>query len=446
METRVNTIVIGAGFAGLKAAGDLAAAGKNVRLLEARDRVGGRVMAGELCGRAIDHGGQWVGPRHKRLLDLGRKFQRETYLQYADGKTILSLDGKRSQFTGEVPKMPVLALVELAMLQRRWNKEMKTLPMGAPWDAPKAKEWDQQTLATWIKKNMSTKASAAFAGLVPKGAYAANPNEVSYLWMLEMLRSSEGLEHLSAVKGGVTDAKFKGGMHQLTRLMADELGERVTLSAPVREIAQGSDGVRVTTDKGVFEADNLIVAVPPGLCDSMHFAGGLPAQRTALHQRHPHGGIMKIHAAYKTPFWRNKGYTGQAVSNDLPLGIVMEDTQDVGPPMLIGFVEGKQIIELSAMGGNERRARIIDCLADLFGPEANDVVGYAEKDWLADEWSRGYVGAMGPGVLTYYGAALRAPVGRIHWASTETAEHWTGHIEGALLSGERAAQEVLSRP
>ncbi|HEY1631531.1 MAG TPA: FAD-dependent oxidoreductase [Rhizomicrobium sp.] len=446
METRVNTIVIGAGFSGLKAACDLAAKGKTVRVLEAQGRVGGRVMAGELCGRTIDHGGQWVGPRHSRLLELGRKYQRETYLQYAEGKTVLSLDGKRSEFVGETPKVPLLALLELGMLQRRWNREMNTLPKGAPWEAPKAKEWDQMTLATWIKKNMSTKASAAFAGLVPKGAYAANPNEVSYLWMLEMLRSSEGLDHLSAVKGGVTDAKFKGGMHQLARLMAEELGDRVVLSAPAREIAQDADGVRVTTDKGVFEADTVIVAVPPGLCESIHFAGGLPAARTALHQRNPHGGIMKIHVAYPKPFWRAKGYTGQMVSNDLPLGIVMDDTQDVGLPMLICFVEGRQMLELSGMGGNERRAKVVDCLIDIFGPEAGDIQGYAEKDWLTDEWSRGYVGAMGPGVLTYYGHALRAPVGRIHWASTETAEHWTGHIEGALLSGERAAEEVLSRP
>ncbi|HEY2071306.1 MAG TPA: flavin monoamine oxidase family protein [Rhizomicrobium sp.] len=445
MGSRVHTIVIGAGFSGLKAAMDLAQAGKSVLVLEARDRVGGRVEPGELCGRVIDHGGQWVGPKHTRLLDLARRFQRETYLQYAEGRTILSLDGKRSEFKGETPKMPVLALVELAMLQSRWAKEMKTLPKGAPWTAKNAKEWDSQTLATWIKKNLSTKASRAFAGLVPKGAYAANPMEVSYLWMLEMLRSSEGLDHLMAVKGGVTDSKFKGGMHQITRLMGDALGDRITLSAPVREVMQDGDGVRVTTDKGVFEADHVIIAVPPSLCDGIHFAGGLPAGRSALQQRQPHGGMIKIHVAYKEPFWRHNGYSGQIASNDLPLGIVMDDVQDVGPPMLIGFVEGRQALELSALGDNERRARIMDCMADLFGPEANDAIGYAEKDWLADEWARGYVGAMGPGVLTTYGEALRAPVGRIHWASTETAEHWTGHIEGAILAGERAAAEVLSR-
>jgi monoamine oxidase len=357
----------------------------------------------------------------------------------------MSLDGRKSEFKGNVPKMPVLALIELMMLQRRWNKEMKTLPAEAPWMAQKAKEWDSQTLDTWVKKNMSTKASRAFARLVPKGAYGANPSEVSYLWMLEMLRSTEGLEHLMAVEGGITDAKFKGGAHAIAQSMADALDDRIVLGAPVRVLTQDPDGVRATTAKGEFEAEYAIVAVPPGLCTDIHFAGGLPAQRTALQQRLPHGGMIKVHVAYKEAFWRRNGYTGQIASNDLPLGITMDDTQDVGPPVLIGFAEGKHAIELSQMGGNERRAKIIDCLVDLFGAEANDAIGYAEKDWLADEWARGYVGAMGPGVLTQYGEALRAPCGRLHWASTETATHWSGYMEGALLSGERAADEVISR-
>ena len=445
MAQAADAIVVGAGLSGLKAASDLVARGKSVVVVEARDRVGGRTMGGELCGRAIDHGAQWVGPRHTRLLAEAKSFGLQTYPQYAQGKTILSLEGTRSEFAGAVPKMPVLALIELLLLQRRWNRDMKTLPYGAPWEAAKAKEWDSQTLESWIVKNLRTKSARAFARLVPKGSYAASATEVSYLWMMEMLRTNEGLEQLMNVEGGITDAKFKGGAHQIAQRMAGALGESVVLSVPVRTIAQDERSVTVTTDKGVFEAGYAIVAVPPGICSRIDFGDALSPQRQALSQRLPQTGIIKIHIAYEEPFWRGKGYTGQIVSSELPLGIVMEDVQEVGPPMLIGFAEGAQAQKLSAMGGNERRAKVMDCLVGLFGREANDAIGYAEKDWLADEWARGYVGSMGPGVLTQYGEALRAPCGRVHWASTETALLWCGSMEGALESGERAASEVIAR-
>lgn len=444
MQDRVNAIVIGAGFAGLKAASVLVARGKSVTVLEARDRVGGRVEAGELCGRTIDRGAQWIGPGHDLLLAEARRFGMETYLQYADGKTILSLNGKKTEFKGNVPKMGPISLVELAMLQSRWNKEMKTLPKGAPWTAPNAKEWDSQTLASWAQKNLSTKTTRAFASLVPKGAYGAEAEQVSYLWLVEMLRSNGGLDYLMNVEGGAVDAKFKGGAHQIARHLAADLGERVVLSAPVRAVMQDESGVTVVTDKGAFAADDVIVAMPPAICQRIDFGTGISARRASLQQRMPQGAIIKVHAAYREPFWRRKGYSGQIATNDSTLGLTMEDTQENGPALLIGFIEGSKAYELSAMGGNERRAKVIDCLADMFGPEANDVIGYAEKDWVADEWARGYVGTMPPGLLTTFGEALRDPCGRVHWAGSETAEHWYGYMEGALMSGVRAAEEVLA--
>lgn len=445
MAPRANAIVIGAGLAGLKAAGDLVAKGKSVIVVEAQGRVGGRVMKGELCGRIVDHGAQWVGPHHTRLFAEARRFGHETVLQYAEGKSILSLGGRRTEAKGEIPKLPMLALIELWMLQRRWDKEMKTLPTAVPWTAKQAREWDSQTLESWIKKNLSTKASRGFARLVPQLAYGADASDVSYLWMLDMLRGAGGLEQLTNVKGGARDATFKGGAHAVVQHMADALGDRIVLGAPVRAIAQDDSGATVTTDKGVFQGDHAVVAVPPMLCSRIDFGGGLSAQREALSQRLPHSAVIKVHVAYKEPFWRRAGYSGHAASDDLPLNVVMEDTQDGGPAMLIGFVQGAQALALSAMGADEGRGRIVDCLVDLFGPQANEHIGYVQKDWLADEWSRGGVGHMGPGVLTGYGAALRASCGRIHWASSETATEWAGYMEGALQSGERAAQDVVAR-
>lgn len=440
-----DVIVIGAGMSGLRAAGDLVAAGRSVIVLEADDRVGGRLKPATVAGRVCDVGGQWVAVEHTYLLGEAKRFGIATYPQYVDGKTVMQLLGRLAQFTGEVPKMPILALLELFRLQRRWDKDSASVPPDAPWTALKAKEWDAMTLDSWIEKNVRTRAARAFARLVPRGAFAADATQVSYLWFLDALRSNGGLGYMMAVKGGLLEDKFKGGMHQIAARMAEALGDRVVLGAPVRRVMQDQQGVRVVTDKGEFRSRFLIVAVPPGPAARIAFEPHLPSSRDALQQRMPMGAIIKVIVAYKDAFWRKNGFSGQVATDDDTLGIVMDDVQDVGPPVLLCFIEGPHAIALSAAGKDARRKKVIESLVRFFGPEASEPIAYDDNDWTTETWTHGYVGHMPPGTMSRFGQALRAPCGRIHWASTETATQWAGSIEGALQAGVRAAQEVALR-
>jgi monoamine oxidase len=444
MTNQADVIVVGAGFAGLKAAQELVAQGRSVIVLDAKDRVGGRLKMQTVAGRVCDVGGQWVGAGHSVLFAEAERVGIEPYKQYESGKTVMQLLGKMVRFTGAVPKMPILSLLELFRLQKRWDREMKTVPAAAPWKAPKAAEWDGQTLESWIVSHVHTAAAREFARLVPRGAWAAEASQVSYLWFLDALRSGTGLEYLMGVKDGALDSKFQGGMHQVAQRMADELGERIVLSAPVRRIAQDADGVRVTTDKGEFAARHVIVAGPPGPIARIQFEPLLPAARDGLHQRMPMGAIIKAIVAYKEPFWRANGFSGQVATDDDTLGIVMEDTQESGPPVLLCFIEGRHALAMSAAGKEARKTKVIASLVRFFGPQAADYIGYDDNDWLLEPYTHGYVGHMPPGVMTRFGHALREPCGRIHWAGTETATEWAGYLEGAMRSGIRAAQEVAA--
>jgi monoamine oxidase len=445
MTGNADVIVIGAGFAGLKAVQELVAMGRSVILLEAKDRVGGRVKRAEVAGRVADVGGQWVGAGHTELIGEAARHDIGTYKQYETGKTVMQLLGKVVHFTGTVPRMNPVALIELFRLRRRWEREMRQVPADAPWAAPKAAEWDAMTLESWIVKNVRTKAAREFARLVPRGAWAAEARQVSYLWFLDALRSGTGLDYLMGVKNGALDSKFTGGMQQVAQRMADELGERVVLGAAVRKVVQNSEGVRVTTDKGDFEGRFLIIAAPPGPIARIVFEPALPAARDGLHQRMPMGNIIKVIVAYREPFWRTDGFSGQVATDDDTLGLALDDTQSGDQGVLLCFIEGRHALEMSAAGRDVRKQKVIDSLVRFFGPRAADYVAYEDNDWMLEPYTHGYVGHMPPGVMTRFGHALREPCGRIHWAGTETATEWAGYIEGAVRSGIRAAKEVAAR-
>ncbi len=445
MSNAADVIVVGAGVAGLKAAQELVNRGRSVIVLEGKDRVGGRVKHAELAGRPIDIGGQWVGAGHSVLLDEARRLGIETYPQYESGRTIMEMLGRRSEFTGAVPRLPPLALIELLLMQKRWEREMKTLPPEAPWEAPRAREWDGQTLESWIVRNLRTRAAREFARLVPRGAWAAEASQVSYLWFLDALRAGTGLDYLMGVKGGALDAKFKGGMHQIPRRMAQELGERVVLNAAVRRIAQDANGVRATTDTGEYAARFAIVAGPPGPVARIEFEPHLPATRDLLHQRMAMGAIIKVVVAYREAFWRSKGFSGQVATDDDVLGLVLDDWLEGTTPMLLCFIEGRHAVEMSAASRETRKEKVLASLIRFFGPEAADAIGYEDNDWQVEPYTHGYVGHMPPGTMTRMGQAMREPCGRVHWAGSETEPHWAGYIEGGLRSGIRAANEVIAR-
>lgn len=438
-----DVIVVGAGMAGLKAAQDLVAQGLSVVVLEAKDRVGGRLKPATVAGRRVDVGGQWVGAGHTALLAEATRLGVPVHKQYEAGKTVMQMFGRLVTFVGAVPRMPFLALLEFAGLQRRWDRETKTIPPEAPWSALKAKEWDSQTLESWIVRNLRTEAAREFARLVPRGAWAAEAQQVSYLWFLDALRSAGGLAYLSTVKDGALDAKFLGGMHQIAARMAEELGTRVLLDAPVETIAQDEHGVSAVTPKGVFKARRIIVAAPPGPIARIRFEPLLPAARDGLHQRMPMGTIIKAVVAYEKPFWRKLGYSGQVATDDDVLGIVMDDAPDGATPTLLCFIEGRHAIEMSAASKAARKEKVIASLVRFFGPQAEDAIGYEENDWQSEPFTHGYVGHMPPGTMTRFGHALREPCGRIHWAGSETAVQWAGYVEGAIRSGIRAAAEVV---
>lgn len=462
-----DVAIVGAGLAGLTAAREIVAAGLRPMVIEARDRVGGRLLSEEIGdGKVVELGGQWIGPTQERIAALAAELGVETFPTYDEGRHLIEISGKVASFSDALTDTRVglvrdlsraispLALVDLEQARARLDRMARQVPLEEPWLAPKAQDWDGQTFATWIRRNTRTTAARNLFELATEAVWAAEPADVSLLHVLFYTRSGGGFNSLIGTGGGAQQDRFHGGSQTIALRMAERLGfERLRLDAPVRAIEHGERGVTLHSQAEpgpegglVVSARRAIVAIPPTLAGRIAYYPPLPALRDQLTQRMPQGTVIKTMAIYEHPFWREEGLSGQAISGSGPARVVFDSSPPDGSPgALLGFLEGRLARQWGGRPAAERREAILAGHARLFGERAARPERFVERIWAEEEWTRGCYGCLMPtGGWTEYGRALRRPVGRLHWAGAETATVWNGYMDGAVQSGERAALEVLS--
>ena len=446
-ELESDVVVVGAGLAGLTAARALSAAGASVIALEARDRVGGRTLSEPVGdGKVVDLGAAWIGPTQNRVAALARELGEPTFRTHTTGESLIELGGRVRRYSGTVPRLGVPVLIDVGQARWRLERLARRVSPAAPWAARGAARLDAQSFATWIARNVRTRAARDLLRIAGKTVWGMEPEDMSLLHVLFYLRAAGGLDPLLDTEGGAQQDRFVRGSQALALRMAEQLGERVVTGAPVEAIEQRGDSVRVTSGAATVRARRAVVALAPALAARIHYVAPLPGPRDQLSQRMPLGSLTKCIAIYREPFWRPAGLSGEALSDVGPATITFDASPPDGSPgVLLGFVGGSEARTLGRVAVTERRRAVIDGFVRLFGPRAAAPERYVERDWSAEEWSRGGpTASFSPGGWSACGHALRAPVGRIHWAGTETATVWSGFMDGAVRSGERAAAEVVA--
>jgi monoamine oxidase len=436
--------VVGAGCAGATAALRVFQAGHTVALLEARDRVGGRVWTQEHSGIPIDYGGQWLGSGQQRAYALVKELDIQTYPTWTKGHNVFVISGKVRKYQGEIPKADPISLLNLGLVLRQFAKWSDEVPLKAPWTAKRAKEWDSMTVATWINNSAKSATARKMLTSLMNGIYTSDPAEVSMLFALFQAKSCGGINALLSVGKGMQNDRISGGAQLIPEKIAEKLGSSVHLNSPVKRIAQDAKNVVVSSDALTVRAKRVIVAVPPSISSRISYEPVLPAERAMLVQRLPAGTAIKCVAIYNEPFWRADGMSGQSIDLDS----LVESTFDGSPPSGLGilnaFAYGHKAIELARLSSADRKSTLIRQLVKIFGPKASTPIDFADHNWADEEWTRGcFMAHWPPGVITEYGSALWDPIGRIHWAGTETSTAFNGAIEGAVRSWERAALEVM---
>jgi monoamine oxidase len=450
MAERIDADVclVGAGYAGLTAARRLTQAGKSVVVLEARDRIGGRIWTHHLPdGAPVDRGGGWLAPQHDAIFALAREVGVATYKTYVAGSHLLVGDGRIRRYRGLIPKISPAAILTLFLANARLDRMAKRVPVDTPWMAKRATEWDAVSVGWFLERSgiRTTLARDLFESAV-RGLFPGDLHDISLLNMLFLIRAHGSINTLFSISGGSQENLVVGGAGSIAKRVADDLGGAIRLNAPVRALRQKADHVVVESPGLTVSARHAIVTVPPALALEIEFDPVLPHDRMILYRHSTAGPETKTLLVYDQPFWRADGFSGQSAEPKSAAEVTIDASPAAGTPgVLASFTFGPVAERVDALDAAERRRLVLAGMVERFGPRAGTPSAFIETPWWKEEWTRGCSMAhWSPGILTQYGALLRQPFGRVHWAGTETATVSYGAIDGAVRSGERAAGEILA--
>jgi monoamine oxidase len=440
--SNADVVVVGAGFAGLSAARELVRLGYDVVVLEGRDRVGGRSSTTTIAGVPVDLGGTFVGPTQDAVIELAAELGCKTVPTYSRGKNLIKWRGRVRSYRSTIPRLSMLELFDVSRIQWRFERLSRRVSVAEPWAAPTAENLDEMTLDRWLRSLHAGASTRELMAIMSRVTWGCEPDEVSMLHAVRYVKAAGGLDRMLDVAGGAQQDRFPGGTQQIALKMAEALGDRVRRSTVVARIERHSDGtITVSSGHGGVTAKAVVVAIAPAHRAAIDFSPALPPEYEKLAEHWPQGKLSKAYAAYETPFWRANGCSGEALSDEGPVFITFDVSPDEkAPGVLLGFTDARTFDPLPP---EQRRERALAGFAALFGEEALAPIDYIDHCWGAEEFAPGGpTAAVPPGSWTTYGPWLRKPVDGIFWAGTETADEWTGFLDGAVRSGKRVAAEV----
>ena len=439
----VDVLVVGAGFSGLYAAQLLQQAKLSVAVLEARDRVGGRVLSQHLAdGTTIDLGAQWISPYQRRISALVQKYNLNTIMTHTKGDSIIKVGEHLQRISGEMPQVSWISKLDIWQIGWRLDRIAKTLSVTEPWRHPKAKQLDSISFNDWLAKNVLSQEARQYWHYITESGLCTSCDRFSPLEVLQQIASIGGLKQLETA-----DYEFlEKGTQTIAQKMADELGNCVHLLAPVRSLKYDGQLVRAITDREEFYGKRIILALPPQLMETISFDNEFADQLDRRPKKLLLGQIIKNIIVYKRAWWRDLGLSGTADTPGEPIDFLVDSSNKAGEPgILVAFASGSSAASLSQIDSETRQTIIMTYIQKILGKAPASPQYFVSMDWISEPWScGGYASRRAIGEWINWQDTLTTSRAPLHFAGTETATEWRSYIEGALQSAERASKEVIN--
>ncbi|MGO4585083.1 flavin monoamine oxidase family protein [Arthrobacter sp. 2RAF6] len=446
-----DVVIVGAGPSGLTAARELKKAGLSVAVLEARDRVGGRTWTDTIDGAMLEIGGQWVSPDQTALMGLLDELGLKMYSRYRDGESVyLAPDGSRTRYTGASFPVSETTAAEMDKLSAILDGLAAEIGPEEPWAHRRARELDTISFHHWLRQNSTDEEACNNIGLFIAGGMLTKPAHAFSALQAVLMAASAGSFSNLTDEDFILDKRVIGGMQQVSLLIAAELGDDVVLNSPVRTInwEPAGEGHRVTveSERATVNARFVIMAVPPNLYSRVSFNPPLPRRQHQMHQHQSLGLVIKVHAVYRTPFWREDGLSGTGFGADALVQEVYDNTNHGDTRgTLVGFISDEKADAVFELSAEDRKKKVLESIASFLGDKALDAEVYYESDWGSEEWTRGaYASSYDLGGLHRYGKDQHANVGPIYWSSSDLAAEGYQHVDGAVRMGQATAARIVT--
>lgn len=500
-----DVIIIGAGISGSNAAYELKKKCKNIKILvlEAKDRIGGRTQTIDVkCSKQNrtskwDIGGQWVSDSQKNVTKLMNELGIKTYRQFDDGQKLLEANGKISLYNSSVPCSSLWSWIDMQLYMWRVNRDLKKISTIHPFSERKLASYlDKISAKEYLySKSMSATVKSIFTSNM-RTIYGLELDQINALFGMMYLKagggnveaitySDEGCAQEKRVCGGTQQISEKCLQYVQNVSTSNQNSARILLNEAVLEVIQNelNDEEPVciitrntkTDEKTQFRSKKVISSIPVNQYINIKFTPELPYYKRNFFKFFQVGNYIKFLVTYKTHFWRSKGLSGEGTydgsvkwineerfkdfykneinklnfNRKMPtygaVNEVFDGTNEDGEPALVGFIAADTALEWADQSFELRRKEVIEDLARMYGPEATDYVEYVEKNWAYEPFNGGCpcFNIVCSGVMKDYSRATREPFENVHFAGTESATVWQGYMDGAVESGERAANEIL---
>ena len=433
-----KVIVVGAGFAGLSAALELTSAGYEVLMIEARDRVGGRVHTLDrfVVDKTVETGGEMIGANHPTWAAyakaFGIKFREIVYDKDADSPI---------QLGGELLNAGAARRLwrEMKEALSKMNADADKVDAYEPWKSAGARELDLRTTGRWIEGLDASEQCKLAISIQLTSINGMIPAWQSYLANLAMVKG-----------GGVEDYWTQtdfyhaiDGNEMLAGEMADELGPAKFLFAmPVTAIATSEKGAKVTLADGrTLECDDVVLSAPVSTWNRIAFDPPLPPELTPQM-----GTNTKLLMAFKERFWEKQKLSPRSLTNG-PVNFTWEDTNNQPGPgaCLTAYAGGPMADRTMSWSADDREAKYMELLEPLYPGIDKALVQSRFVNWHVDPYARGSYSFPAPGQVTTLGPILQAGLGRLHFAGEHCCPAFVGYMEGALQSGALVAKRLAQR-